>query len=56
MIAGMDAKESAELARLREEGKKLGASFVPLTKRQATAVRTILLDANGTNRERQTED
>lgn len=48
-------KESAELARLRQEGKELGASFLPLSKRQAAAVRTILMGSIDTSRARRSE-
>lgn len=35
--------ESAELSRLQQRGRELGASFLPPTEQQGTAVRTILL-------------
>ena len=34
---------SAELSRLQELGRELGASFLPPTDRQGAAVRTILV-------------
>lgn len=55
MTAGVEAKERAELSQLREQGRRLGASFLPLTKRQAAAVRTILLGSTGTSREPRSE-
>lgn len=49
------AKESAELARLHQDGKELGASFLPLSKRQAAVVRTILIGSIDTSRTQRSE-
>lgn len=49
-------KERTELDRLRQVGRELGASFMPLTKRQAAAVRAILLGSTGRNQEQQIEE
>lgn len=55
MTTDASAKESAELARLRQEGERLGASFLPLSKRQAVAVRTILNGSIDTSRTQRSE-
>lgn len=48
-------KGRAELARLQEEGRRLGASFMPLTKRQAAVVRTTLIGSTGRSQEPRSE-
>ncbi len=44
-------KESAEVADLREKGKDLGASFLPLSGEQADSIRAALIESIGTVRE-----
>lgn len=55
MTADAVEKDSAELLRLRQEGQELGASFLPLSKRQAAAVRTILIGSIDTSRTQRNE-
>lgn len=45
------AKESAEVNDLRERGKDLGASFLPLSSDQADSIRAALIESIGTARE-----
>lgn len=47
---------SAELSRLQELGRELGASFLPLTEQQGAAIRTILVASTDTSREPRTEE
>ena len=47
-------RESSEVADLRERGKDLGASFLPLSSEQADSIRTALIESIGTAREEQT--
>ncbi len=55
MSTAPSMKERTELDRLRQAGRELGASFMPLTKRQAAAVRTILIGSTGKSQEQQSE-
>ena len=48
-------KENAELSRLQDLGRELGASFLPPTERQGAAIRTILLASTDTSREPSSE-
>lgn len=45
------AEESAEVVDLREKGKDLGASFLPLSSEQADSIRAALIESIGTVRE-----
>lgn len=45
------AKESAEVNDLRERGKDLGASFLPLSNDQADSIRAVLIESICTARE-----
>lgn len=54
MSAPVHEDESPEFAALREAGRELGASFLPITKDQGVVLRATLHAANGTFQERRT--
>lgn len=46
-----DTKEDTELSELRECGRELGASFLPISKDQADSIRKALIESIGMARE-----
>jgi len=56
MSTTAEQKTSAELSHLQKLGRELGASFLPPTEQQGTAVRTILIASTDTSREPRTEE